>query len=578
MRNFLRQLQRGVSNGGFLAAVALTLYSWWFVNSNASLSLSDPRAYFGSGDFSYHFRVSLELGFFHTAIPLAAMLPLGFWLCEEISTRYIDLALGRQNLRGYLSGRMAAAALSGALAVLAGSLIYILWLLLLSGPASTDEALTRMLAEHSVHGWRLLPGYFHVYVTESVARLLLSAMVWALVACGFSALWPNKAFVFVAVFAASVLLDALVGALFGQENRLSNLQVQSRGLEVPLNLAFLRQTLYLLGALLFSAFALFLRFGKGPKRAWQRARHWAAGRLAGGRARLGLMLPRAVCATGLGRLMVDLRAFLSVKTLLPAAIVPLILLFSGGAVPPRFSVGDLWLRVFSGLPWVEATWADVQGTALWAVLFSPVLLGNALNLSRELGGRCLSTLHRHPSVLAWWRGKCLATAAYSLAAVGVMFLSVLVAGLVMGARGVAVYRQGAEGFVSANTSVLWALFYVFLFQALVLSLMQTAVHLLTGSMQAGALAFLLPMMVCLLLYADFDRPRNGEVLFNWGMLARSELFSPALELTGEGEPLPLAAVPVQKALWGLFAWAAGLFLACTQLVRLVRVGERDLRA
>jgi len=86
------------------------------------------------------------------------------------------------------------------------------------------------------------------------------------------------------------------------------------------------------------------------------------------------------------------------------------------------------------------------------------------------------------------------------------------------------------------------------------------------------------MMVCLLLYADFDRPRNGEVLFNWGMLARSELFSPALELTGEGEPLPLAAVPVQKALWGLFAWAAGLFLACTQLVRLVRVGERDLRA
>ena len=50
----------------------------------------------------------------------------------------------------------------------------------------------------------------------TLARLLLSAMVWALVACGFSALWPNKAFVFVAVFAASVLLDALVGALFGQ--------------------------------------------------------------------------------------------------------------------------------------------------------------------------------------------------------------------------------------------------------------------------------------------------------------------------------------------------------------------------
>lgn len=578
MRDLWAQWRRGVFNGGFAGGVLLLLYSWWFVASNADIAWTNPMAYYGSGDFFYHFLVSLDLGLFHTALPLSAVLPMGFWLCDDVHTRHQDLALARRTPLAYAGTRLTAAALSAATAVLASSCLYILWLLMASGPHDPGEAAHNpLLRGESVHGWRAMPACFHVFVLESVGRLALSAMLWAAVATGLSALWPNRAFVLVGVFALSVLCDAWIARLFGAENTLTNLQNQHLYLPVPLGAALARQLACALAAWSFAGAALWLRFAAPPARFGQRVAAWLAMRLPRHRAHGGMPLPPRLCANGWGRLLIDVRAYCTLRALLAAAAVPLILLFSRTDWPARYSAGDLWLRVFSGVTWVEATWTDMRASALWAVLLSPVLLGNAMYLSRELGGRLLHTLHRCPSRGAWWRGKCLGMAVSVCILVLVMFASVAAAGFLTGARGFAVFWPDAEGFSVRSLRVPLLALLVFLLQALMLSLLQTAVHLLTGSMPAGAAAFLLPMIACLMLFASYDRPQNAMIPYNWGMLARSALMSPDQEPTGDGTMMPLANVPLTRAVWGQLGVAFGLFIANMGLIQLVRVGERDTR-
>ncbi|MEG2434561.1 MAG: hypothetical protein RSB25_23245 [Acinetobacter sp.] len=241
------------------------------------------------------------------------------------------------------------------------------------------------------------------------------------------------------------------------------------------------------------------------------------------------------------------------------------------------SIGDLWLDVFGGFYWFEPQ-VNFTPIGLWIVLLVPPMMGIALSLDRELSSHIQLTLFRFHSKLRWWLSKCIATFVYALACCAVMFASVTVLGLCTGVSRFGVLLEDADGFLTSNDLVLLQTFGLFAGQIIMLIQLQALVHMATGRLQLGVIAYILPCIACLISFSVFDRTGNVYVPYNWGMILRSDIFSPAFMYVADGETSPLCVTGVTAAM----SAQLGLSLALTGLSMLiakkVKLSEREVKA
>lgn len=570
------QVKRGVKSSGFLFAVLLMLYSLLFVHTDVSLLLTNPYAYFSSRNFYYFFIVTFWMGLSQFVLPMAGVLPLGFFLCDDEASGFLRMTAYRKSSAAYVGNRLLSAMLSSAFAVLVSAIIFTVFLFLMCPLEGGDQEAWLMYRQDTSFEWMSKPENFEYFVLSQYGRMMLSASIWAAVAVGLSALWSNRAFVFLATFALSIMTDTMIGNAAGEAFTLTWLQTPDLSTTTPLLTMLARQLYFLLGALCFASLTAMWRFSKTARRIRQYFSQWRVKRRVN-RPKANLFpLPIFARGNALGRLWSDLRGFCNRQTLIPAMVIPLIVMFMGRRINQAgYSAGDLLLETFGGNWWQEPP-INFRPIGIWILTMMPPAMGMAINLQRELGTRMTQTLFRHPSKTAWWRSKCFASILYAVACTATMFLSVTVVAYILGADGLAIYVEDSDGFLSADVGILGTLFFIFLGQVIMLTQFQMLVHLLSGSMQLAVLSYIMPLIVSLIFFSLFDRANNINSPYNWGMLLRTELFSPQF-MEGDGEPFPLASTPMNMALRNEYLAALGLFVINMVAVKPLKITQRQLR-
>ncbi len=578
MKDIYRQMGRAFKNTNTYIALYLVFYALYFAHTDTPVFYQQPIVFFKSTNFYYFFIIAFYMGVTRFLVPIAAVLPLGFFLCDDTDSGYLNLALYRGSGLGYGFKRLAAVILSAVITVLAACILMTVLLLLLSTLEGGETESWLLYSKGTAFESIMKPGSFWKYVLIQHGHQALSAAIWASVAVGLSALWPNKAFVFVATFGLSLFMDAWVGKVMGDEYTLGWLQNPEVHTHVPIYLHFVRQGMYLLAALIFSGGALLFRFSTAMRRVKQPIQLWLKRHIAYDRSSSQWHLPGRWQGTAMGRILTDARSFCTFKTLVPAAIVPLLVMYLGNTLQSTvYSIGDLWLEVFSGFGWFDPV-INFHPIGKWTLMLLPPMMGIALNLDRELRLRLPVTLHRFNSKQAWWVSKCVSCMLYALVCILVMFASVAVFGFLSGARGLAVYMPDADGFMVENYMILLQLFALLFAQILMLTQLQALVHLVSGRMQIGILAYALPLIVCLISYSIFDRPINKHIPYNWGMLMRTTIFSPSDMPVEEGGFIELCAIPYHLALIKQLIVLLVLSPLNMLVIRAINIAQREVKA
>lgn len=578
VKDTLWQIHRALKSRNSLFAVLLMVYALIFVHTDAPIFYSEPFVYFRSTNFFYFFIVSFYFGITQFVVPIAAMLPLGYFLCDDQESGYVHLSLYRcSNLR-YALRRLAAAALSAMLIVILTCLLVTLLLLILSpleGGATESWLLNR---KGSAFESVTTPQSFVWYILIQYAHLALSAAVWAMIAVGFSSLWTNRAFVFVATFGLSLLVETVVGKSMGEEYTLSWLQTPDPGTMLPIHIHFIRQAFYLFGAFIFAYGGLLWRFSNKIQRVKQPILLWVKQHAAERKRSSEWHLPGLLKCTATGRILTDARAFCTWQTLAPALFIPLLVMFLRSVVHTSvYSIGDLWVDVFGGIGWFEPV-INFNAIGLWTLVMLPPMMGIALNLDREIRSRRLITINRFPSKQQWWSSKCLACFIYAFVCTCAMFFSVAFVGVLTGARGFALFLPDADGFMVKNYLIILKLFLLFFGQVLMLTQFQAVVHLISGRMQIGILAYILPFIASLISYSIFDRAINESIPYNWGILVRTDLFSPSFMLLENGEHAKLCAIPYGQALIKQAIAVMIIFSFSAVIIKAINITEREVKS
>jgi len=276
-------------------------------------------------------------------------------------------------------------------------------------------------------------------------------------------------------------------------------------------------------------------------------------------------------------MLTDLRSCCTPRTLLPAIVIAVFLML----VMPRYleggySIGDLLMNAFGGIYWFEPE-ASFELIGYWVLALLPVMFGIALNLNRELGGRTYLSIAKFPSRWEWWISKWVSLSCYTVVASACMFLTAVVYGLLTGHTGFGVIMEDTDGFPFRDSFVVFRLFVIFTLHLLMISQVQIFFHVLTNRAQAGFIAFLLPLIYCVITYSIFDRSFNEMVPYNWGMILRSEIFSSSYMQSESGKQIPLCAIPVRTEMLGQAAlWLGG---GCMNMLlgKWIRFTEREIR-
>lgn len=572
MRDILCQTRRGVKSIGFLISVLLMLYSLHFAHVNAPVSLD----YFRFSSFYYHFMISFINDFNRYALPIAAVLPLCFFLDEDKSSGFILYSQHRCGKWGYLFHRAAAAVISAMLAILTASLIYTFFLLIVCpvDPAARHNNWMEA-AQKYTYTWRALPENFLLFVIEQLIRFMLSAGVWALVALGFSAIHHNRMLVLVMTFLTSVLLHNHLAYHVNVEYTLSLAQMPEPHSLYPLAYYWQVQLIYLGTALAFALLMFLLRFSAWSERVTERTKQFFLRKSDALSLSLPLFIPKRLRGRGIGLFLTDFIAFFNAPALLTALFIPPMVAASTFVIRQAvFSAGDLMVATLGGFGWFT-TGSAFEPVGPWVLLMMPPMVGVAINLQRELSPRKFITLNRFGGKQRWWLSKCAASALSTLLYVAVMFLSTALFAWLVGARGLSVTLQDAEGFLSYETRPLWLMFLLVAGQALMLTQLQCIVHMISGSMVLGAACYLLPMIGCLIHYSLFDHPAHMNNPYNWGMLLKTLEFG-EVETFGVIEGVPDRSnflLPGESILKEFLVFLS-LFGLSSQLIRPIPVSER----
>lgn len=513
MKDLVYQVHRALTGKGFFFAVCLMLYSLFFVHTDTTVFFTMPLVYFRENiTFYYHFMVSFWMGLSQYVIPLAAML-------------------------------------SAMLATLVACVLFTVFLLLVCTTEGWEQDSWLMVAQMGSFSWLATPAHFPFFILAQYARLAVSAGLWALVAVGFSMLWANKAFVLIGTFGFSILVDVVLGRHLGEEYAIAVLQTPDLNTLTPLWTLFGRQVLYFGIAVLFCGLMIALRSSKACLRRKQkcslRLAMWRSKRSK----RSEWNLPSALRGGFFSAMLTDFRSFISPATLLPAVVIPILVALCKPIFHnPYRSVGDMWLSIFGGFGWFESM-VNFTPIGLWVLLLLPPMMGVAWSLDREFGTRVHATLFRFRSRPRWWLSKCLALALYTILICLIMFASVALLALLSGSQELGVMMEDADGFLSPTYFILLQCFVFFACQVLMLCLLQALVHLATGRMQLGVIAYVLPCIACLIAFSVFDKTINIYVPYNWGMLLRSELFYRGNTVV-EDVDFSSIATQIPMAFWG----------------------------
>ncbi|NLE24591.1 MAG: hypothetical protein GX625_04490 [Clostridiaceae bacterium] len=569
MKDILMQIRRGIWSKGFLASMALMSYSLLFVHTDARIFWTDPRAYFAVGDFIYHFFITFLFSINQFVIPIAAILPLAFVFCEDDESGFLSLSIGRTTRLRYVRNRTLAAVLVSMLAILIPSILNALFLYLVS---SDNQAVGTWLqtAGRGAYGWRASHGFFHMVVFEQFLKQSITAAIFALIGIGFSALWTNRVFVLIAVFESSILLDKVMNDYAGQEFTLSFLQSIPPEASLDTSVYLIRQASYLLWALGFCSICLAWRFMPVFER---RRQHMSPPdkTLSAGRWITSSVVPRIISETWLARLFVDIRSNLSPSTLLSGVVIPGISAAIGFVIYQKnFTIGDALIGVFGGTHWVMPR-VEFAAIGMWLLILLPGTMGNAVNIQREIGKRSLVCMYRGKG---WWLSKGIASAVYNVILVLVMFATVILISFLAGGQGLGVYIENADGFLTYNASVFWVLLIQFIGYVIMLSQFQLLIQYITNSSTAGMIAVLLPVTITMIMYSGVYRiAPNMYIPFNWGMILRSELFSPKIE-TVDNAIYPLCSLPLPGTIVMEFVTAFVIFLSHNIVARFLKNSQR----
>lgn len=577
VKDLVYQVRRALTGKGFFFAVCLMLYSLFFVHTDTTVFFTNPLVYFRENiNFYYHFIVSFWMGLSQYVIPLAAILTFGMFLCEDRHSGFQNLSEYRLSRGRYLIHRSLAAMLSAMLATLIACVLFTVFLLLVCTTEGGEREAWLLNRKDSAFGWLATPAHFPFFILAQYARLTVSSGLWALVAVSFSMLWANKAFVLIGTFGFSILLDVVLGRHLGEEYAIAVLQTPDLNTLTPLWTLFGRQVLYLGIAVLLCWLMIVLRSSRACLR-WKqscslRFAMWRSKRSK----RSEWNLPSAVRGGFFSAVLTDFRSFISPATLLPAVAIPMLVTLCKPIFHnPYRSVGDMWLSIFGGFGWFEPM-VNFTPIGLWVLLLLPPMMGVALILEREFGTRVYATLFRFRSRSRWWLCKCLALSLYTILICLIMFASVALLALLSGSREWGVLMEDADGFLSPTYFILLQCFVIFAEQVLMLCLFQAFVHLATGRMQLGVIAYVLPYIACLIAFSVFDRTINIYVPYNWGMLLRSNLFYLGNTVV-EDVDFSSIATQIPMAFWGQLGISALFIGLGLGYARVFNFAQREVK-
>lgn len=175
MRYFLKQF---VSGKSFLFAVGL-LFA--FLLSNAWEDIM------GQADALLIFQITSELGVAVMLRPIAAALPIAFFLMREWGTRYHTFVLSRSSCGQYAAAKVAAAYIVG-FAVPFSACLLLLAIAAILSPASITglaESSVRIFPHLLARGWPFLALLLYITVFS------LAGAIWSVATVGLSMLTTN---------------------------------------------------------------------------------------------------------------------------------------------------------------------------------------------------------------------------------------------------------------------------------------------------------------------------------------------------------------------------------------------------
>ncbi len=377
------QVMRGLRSRGCLFSVCLMLYSLFFVHTDTPVFFTMPLTYFGKDcTFYFHFMISFWMGLSQYVIPIAAMLPLAFFHCDDLKSGFKNLSEYRISRSCYYVHRVIAAIICAIVVVAVACVLFTVFLLSVCTLQGGETEPWLIYRKGSAYEWLATAEHFPLFIISQYGRLMVSAATWALVAVTLSLVWANKAFVFVSTFGLSIFMDVILGKCYGEEFTIAFLQTPEFNTKTPLMELFGRQILYLGIAGVFCVLVIFFVSSKKILKRKQKLILFVTAFLPMRDEKVEWNLSIKSRGTFFGEVVTDVRAFLSYATVLPAIFIPVLVTVCNSVLYMNpHSIGDLWIDVFGGFYWFEPV-INFTPIGLWILILLPPLMGVALSLER----------------------------------------------------------------------------------------------------------------------------------------------------------------------------------------------------
>lgn len=551
MRDVIYQIRRGLTAPNVALVFSLLIYGFIFPYLDTPLFYSNPISFFRFENFYYYFIQSFKSDMLRYVVPIAAILPLGFSFVEDKNTRFYDMAAARVSDNMFVVRRAVASLLTTAIIICAACVTYTVLLLILStihGGHGAGERWIEAYQRSSFAYW-VKKEHFVFFVLWQICLIIFSSCIWSMFAMCLSFIWQSKEFVFLVTFGCSLLLDSLLEQYCGLEFPIYYLQAPNYIIATLTPSAiFLRIISYLSCITFICLLVARLSVSKRIRQYFSRWIPQVASRSRERRKRK--LLSAGHQGTEIARFLVDVQVNCTIKTIMPAVIMPLfIVLCRSELLTAKFTVGDLLMHIFGGMYWFDPA-VNFAPIGYWILILMPCMLGVALNLDREMGSRLSLVVHRYPNMRSWWLSKYLACNVYVVLNTTIMFLTTMIIAVVAGADGFGIWMADADGFPCQNSVIILELFHTFTWQVLFLTQIQVLFHAISNHPHVGFVAHLLPLLYVMVMMSIFDRPINANIPYQWGILLRSELFSPQYMSTDMGESIELCSVDIDLCLYG----------------------------
>lgn len=239
------QWKRIFKGKGLYLAIALQLFAYIYPHqiTDFGQSLLD---YFGGADFLYFFLNPTQVGGLITLLlPFVAVLPAALFVAEDVETGYIRLILERSGKKKYALSRMMEAMAGAVIASLAGSLIYIGFIAILSPMDKNILTSWRDVLAKSSYADLAAAWYGIPMVIDNVLRFAFAAATWSVFGMAFSAFSASRGLALVLTFT----LQFSLGYIFESTTALlhwspAKIQIPSVFDQIPLAYITLQQFIY----------------------------------------------------------------------------------------------------------------------------------------------------------------------------------------------------------------------------------------------------------------------------------------------------------------------------------------------